>query len=225
MKAKKRFWRISAIVAADSLRARTMPLRSPSTSVTPAVAMATSVPVPMAIPTSAAASAGASFTPSPAIATTRPRCRNRSTTAILSSGSTSASTSVMPSFDATARGRRIVAGEHDDADAGGLEGRDRGGCGVLDRVGNSDQPGGRAINGNEDHRRAFLAKLISLCNEWAELDIRLAHDPRVADDEATPVNRTAHALSDRRRKIAHVAQREVAFPRRLNDGRSERMLA
>ena len=55
-----------------SERARTIPMRSPLRSVTPALSMATSVPVPMAMPTSAAASAGASLTPSPAIATTRP---------------------------------------------------------------------------------------------------------------------------------------------------------
>ena len=57
-------------------RARS-PRRSPLTSVTPALSIATSVPVPMAMPTSAAASAGASLTPSPAIATTRPCSRSR----------------------------------------------------------------------------------------------------------------------------------------------------
>src|SRR6476619_5025467 len=40
-----------SIVARLSLRARTMPRRSPLTSVTPALSMATSVPVPIAIPT------------------------------------------------------------------------------------------------------------------------------------------------------------------------------
>ncbi|HMN27629.1 MAG TPA: class I tRNA ligase family protein, partial [Caldilineaceae bacterium] len=56
------------ITAWDSLRARRMPVRSPESSVMPALSIATSVPVPMAMPTSAAASAGASLTPSPAIA-------------------------------------------------------------------------------------------------------------------------------------------------------------
>ena len=42
----------------DSARARTMPRRSPFTSVTPALSIATSVPVPIAMPTSACASAG-----------------------------------------------------------------------------------------------------------------------------------------------------------------------
>ena len=69
------------ITAAESWRAFTMPVRSPLSSVTPALSIATSAPVPMAMPTSAAASAGASFTPSPAMATTRPSRRNFSTTA------------------------------------------------------------------------------------------------------------------------------------------------
>ena len=95
-----------------------MPRRSPLTSVTPALSIATSVPVPMAMPTSAAARAGASLMPSPAIATTRPSLCSRFTTALFCSGSTSASTSSMPSCRATASAvRAVVAGEHDDAHA------------------------------------------------------------------------------------------------------------
>ena len=60
------------MTAADSARALTMPVRSPLSSVMPALSIATSAPVPMAMPTCAAASAGASLTPSPAMATTRP---------------------------------------------------------------------------------------------------------------------------------------------------------
>ena len=52
-----------------SRRARTMPRKSPLTSVTSALSMAMSVPVPIAMPTSACASAGASLMPSPAMAT------------------------------------------------------------------------------------------------------------------------------------------------------------
>jgi len=64
------------IVSRESARARTMPSRSPFTSVTLALSSATSAPVPIAMPTSARASAGASFTPSPAMATTRPLPRS-----------------------------------------------------------------------------------------------------------------------------------------------------
>ncbi len=90
------------IVARDSTAARAMPRRSPLTSVTPALSIATSVPVPMAMPTSACASAGASLMPSPAIATLRPSACSRLTWSALSSGSTSASASSMPSCRATA---------------------------------------------------------------------------------------------------------------------------
>ena len=90
------------ITAFDSLRARTMPWRSPPSRVTPALSIATSEPAPMATPTSAAARAGASLTPSPAMATIRPSARSRSTTAALSCGRTSAWTSSMPSRRATA---------------------------------------------------------------------------------------------------------------------------
>src|SRR5580700_350713 len=85
------------MVAAERFLARTMPIRSPLTSVTPALAMAMSVPPPMAMPTSAAASAGASLMPSPAMATILPARRNASTAALFPSGKTSASTSAMPS--------------------------------------------------------------------------------------------------------------------------------
>src|ERR1035437_83043 len=102
MKAKNRFCRILCITAFDSARALTMPVRSPLSSVTPALSIATSVPVPMAMPTSAAASAGASLTPSPTMATTRPSRRSFSITALFCSGKTSASTSEMPRRLATA---------------------------------------------------------------------------------------------------------------------------
>src|SRR4029453_7248809 len=72
MNAKNRFCRMLRITARLRCIALTMPIRSPFTSVIPALSMATSVPVPIAIPTSAAASAGASLIPSPAIATIAP---------------------------------------------------------------------------------------------------------------------------------------------------------
>ena len=78
-----------------------------------AASIATSVPAPIAMPTSARASAGASLTPSPTIATRRPASWSPRTFASLSSGSTSAKTSSMP----TSRADRVgdlprVAGDH-----------------------------------------------------------------------------------------------------------------
>ena len=85
--------------------------------------MATSVPAPMAMPTSARASAGASLTPSPTIATLQPAApAARRPCASLSSGSTSAKTSSMPSSAADRVGDLAgVAGDHHDA-------RRRGAC-------------------------------------------------------------------------------------------------
>ena len=97
------------MVADDRVRARRMPVRSPFSRVSPALSIATSVPDPMAMPTSAAASAGASLTPSPAIATTRPCAFKSATTWLLRSGRISASTSVMPSFAATARAVTLLS--------------------------------------------------------------------------------------------------------------------
>ena len=99
-------------------RARTMPRRSPLTSVMPALSIATSVPVPIAMPTCACASAGASLMPSPAIATMRPSDCSRLTTVGFPSGSTSASTSIDAELlRDRRRGDAVVAGQHDDPDA------------------------------------------------------------------------------------------------------------
>ncbi len=91
-------------------------VRSPFSSVTPALSIATSVPVPMAMPTSAAASAGASLTPSPAMATTRPSRRSRSTTSRLVLGQHLGLDlgDAEPPRDRL-RGGAVVAGQHDDA--------------------------------------------------------------------------------------------------------------
>ncbi len=97
------------MVARARRRARTMPLRSPLTRVNPALSIATSAPVPMAMPTSACASAGASLTPSPAIATLRPSACSSLIMRALSSGSTSARISSIPSRPATARAVRSLS--------------------------------------------------------------------------------------------------------------------
>jgi hypothetical protein len=79
-----------------------------------------------------------------------------------------------PSFEPTARGCRVVAGEHEDAYAGPLQGSDRAGSSAFDRIRNGDHSRGRSINCNEDHRRAFLAKLISFPSNGTEFNVRLA---------------------------------------------------
>src|SRR4051794_7208954 len=158
MNARNRFWRMLLIVASDSWRARTIPVRSPLRSVMPALSIATSVPDPMAMPTSAAASAGASFTPSPAIATMRPSRLSASMTAPFLIGQDLG----LDLRDAEAACNRfgrsaVVAGEHDDTDAlrlkccEGLRGR------RLYGIGDGDHAGRPAIHADEDCGRSVPA--------------------------------------------------------------------
>ena len=66
----------------------------------------------------------------------------------------------MPSFRATALRRgAVVAGQHDDGDAVGLERRERLRGVVLHRIGDGDDAGELAVDGDEDRGRAFAAKL------------------------------------------------------------------
>ena len=110
----------------------------------------------MAMPTSALASAGASLMPSPAMATTRPSRCSFATSASLSAGLTSPWTSSMPSCGRDRSGRgQAVAGGHDDADAQRLERRQRFRRACLDRIGDREQPGQAAIDGEEHDAGAF----------------------------------------------------------------------
>src|SRR5882672_1039589 len=127
MKAKNRFCRILLMTAADSARALTMPPRSPLSSVMPALSIATSEPVPMAMPTSAAASAGASFTPSPAIATTRPSAQARHHFALAVGQDVGLDLGDAEAARDGERGGAVVAGKHDDVQAGLPQRRERGG--------------------------------------------------------------------------------------------------
>ena len=167
------------IVACDSRRARTMPVRSPLSSVTPALSIATSVPVPMAMPTSAAASAGASLTPSPAMATTRPSALQRCDDRALLIGQHLG----LDLVDAEPprhrlRRRPVVAGQHDDADALGL-------AAPRAPPASSPSPDRRwratpatlAVDGDEDRGRAVARAGRSACaRKRSDVDAELARN-------------------------------------------------
>ena len=152
--------------------------RSPLTSVIPALSMATSVPVPIAMPTAASASAGASLTPSPAIATTRPSCCSRRTTSRFWSGRTPAMTSSMPSVAADrASGGLVVAGQHDDPQAVGVQQADRLRRRGLDRIGDGEKAREPSIDRSEHHRLATLPTSVGFGRERRRLphpDVRAA---------------------------------------------------
>ena len=142
--------------------------KSSSVSTIAAASRATSVPrSPIAMPMSAALSAGASLTPSPVIATTSPRAFSARTMRSFCSGTTRAKMLTSPMRSAScvvahlgelgagdelrrlASGRSrarcdvavpgIVAGDHDDADAGRVRLGDRLRHALADRVLQADQ--------------------------------------------------------------------------------------
>ena len=150
------------IVARLSRRARTMPRRSPLTSVTPALSIATSVPVPIAIPTSACASAGASLMPSPAIATTRPCCLQP-----LARPPPSAPAAPRPrprrcrAARATASAVvRLSPVSITTAKPFGVQRLDRLRRRRLDRIGDADEPGRLAVDRDEHHRLPVAAQRV-----------------------------------------------------------------
>ena len=152
--------------------------------------MATSVPVPTAMPRSAWARAGASLTPSPTTATTRPsRCRRR-TTAAFSEGSTSATTSSIPTSAATARaGGRVVARQQHRAQALATQQADRLRAGRADRVGDDHQPAHGAVPGHGDRRPApVLRALEGRAQAVVEREAPVGQQGRAADDHGVAID-------------------------------------
>ena len=192
----------------------------------PALSIATSAPVPMAMPTSAAASAGASLTPSPAIATTRPSRRSFSITALLAVGQHLG----LDLGDAELsrhrhRGGAVVAGQHDDGDAVGLQRCERLRGAFLHRIGDGDDARGLAVDGDEDRGRALAAEPLGLLLKRLRRDVQLAQKPRVAEDDAAALHHADRALAARRIEAAHRQKLDLALGGRFDDGLAERMLA
>ena len=124
--------------------AATIVAKSSSVSTIAAASRAASVPDrPIATPTSARRSAGASLTPSPVTATTSPCAWSSSTSASFDAGVARATMSVVGEPERVAdraRGRRVVAGEHANGDAGVARLVDRRGGGRPQRVVKRDEP-------------------------------------------------------------------------------------
>ncbi len=136
------------MVACDRRRASTSPIRSPRSSVMPALSIATSVPLPMAMPTSAAASAGrvvdavAGHRHHPALAA-QP-CHHVALSFRQNIGLDLGDTERLRH---RLRGRDVVAGQHDDAQAVGAQLPERLLRARLDRIGDGDDAGSPAIDG------------------------------------------------------------------------------
>src|SRR5918993_3707498 len=225
MKAKNRFWRMLRIVACDRRRARTMPVRSPFSSVTPALSIATSVPVPMAMPTSAAASAGASLTPSPAMHD--PACR----LVALHDGALLVRQDLglhlvdaEPARDRSGGGP-VVAGEHDNADALRLEAGECLGRRGLYRIGDGDGAGQLPIRGHENGGGAVGAQPVRLLGEGEHVDTVLTQEGGVAEHHLAALDGPECAFAGRRVELRYRRGADPLLLRRGDDGYRERVLA
>ena len=151
------------MVACASRRARTMPVRSPLTSVIPALSIATSAPVPMAMPTSACGQ------------------RRRVVHAVARHGDHRArrlqlahqlrlvlrqhlGADLVDPEPAGHRLRRalVVAGRHHDAEAEPVQRLKRRRRRLLHRIGHRDEPGERPVHHHEHHRLAPVAPGVRL---------------------------------------------------------------
>src|ERR1044072_1796877 len=158
------------IVARLKRNARTIPRKSPFTSVTPALCIAMSVPVPIAMPTSACASAGASLIPPHAgrrgrgpIVNTIARHRHLAPFALKTFYDLSLSRrqhfsnniiNPEPARDCL-RGRDTVTSKHDDPDLLFVQLPDRFGCTLFDRIGDAENAGWYSIHQDEHHGLTF----------------------------------------------------------------------
>ena len=178
-----------------------MPRRSPLTSVTPALSIATSVPVPIAMPTWRCASAGASLMPSPAIATTRPSLCSRSMPSAFSSGSTSATTSSIPSAcaDRLRRSRGCRRSASRCARPRACSGANRLGRRRLDRIGDAEQAGDLRRRPRRTRPSGPRARSASArAPRSPRVDAQLLEQRSVAERDAPALDVPAHALAGHR---------------------------
>ena len=118
----------------------------------------------------------------------------------------------------------IVAGQHDDADAVGLQRGERFGRAGLDRIGDPGNSCDASVKGDEDCGGSFVAKPVGRCGERAEVNASLLHDTLIADHDAASVDDAADALPRRRLEVLSVSKSEALFFRRLHNRGAERML-
>ena len=155
------------IVCRDSRRARTMPRRSPFTSVTPALSIAMSVPVPIAMPTSAAASAGASLMPSPAMATLaafalQPFDLGHLVLAASPPPAPRRCRASAPRRARSSRCRRSASRCGRPSARSARIGLDRA---QLHRIGDAEQAGGPAVDRDEDDRLSVVTAFLGLAGQ------------------------------------------------------------
>ena len=93
----------------------------------------------------------------------------------------------------------VVAGHHDQAHAVGLQRAHRLGRGRLHRVGDAEEARERGRRPSRRSRSSPSARSASAsASSGARIDALLGHQPRAAEGDLSAVDRSRHALADRR---------------------------
>lgn len=134
----------------------------------------------------------------------------------------------MPSSAATAAAVTwVVAGEHDDLDAPLAQRCEGGRGGVLGLVGDADDAGRRAVDGDEYGGRAGATQPVGLLGQDVGIDVLGGEEPGGPDEDPPPLDGAEDARAGRGVEVSHLWQ-----PRGIvqvgsglvDDGAGERVL-
>ena len=96
---------------------------------------------------------------------------------------------------------------------------------LLDGVGHRDQAGDFAVHGGEHDGLALASALVRGSGQGARINIVILHQPAVADEHRTAVDRAAHAFAGDRVEVVDVHRLDAALVGALDDRTRQRMFA
>ena len=132
----------------------------------------------------------------------------------------------MPSFLATALRRGLaVAGHHHDAQAFFVERPDRLRSAFFDRIGDTDQARGLAVDGHEHHRLPVGAKCLGAFEKVRGIHAEALHQRTIAQRDLAPVDASLDALAGHGVEVRSDGQLDSARLCALHDRGRERVFA
>jgi hypothetical protein len=96
---------------------------------------------------------------------------------------------------------------------------------LLDRVGDTDQPSGAAVDRHEHDGLAATSQVVGVRLHQPDGNGQRLEQFQIADRHSTSVDRAHHTLASDRFEIADGRQRHAAFARPRDNSRGERMFA
>ena len=182
--------------------------------------------MPMAMPTSAWARAGASLIPSPTMATFFPASWSFRISRSLSAGSTSAITRSIPARRAMASAvRRVVAGQHDDLEAQGLQSRSTAaGAPSLRASATAASPARRPSTAAKTAVFPSRGQRLGGGREPGSIDPPAGHEPCAADDDLPPFDHGLDPLPFQGGELRSAGNGELPGAGLSEKGLGQRML-